>query len=107
LPTNSEAWRRIRAIVLSEQPLCEECNRQNRTTGASVVDHINGDASDNRRENLQSLCPSCHSKKTAKEDGGFGNARGGAGQKSTASLPDSRPKPYAHVRANKSVDIKP
>lgn len=25
--------------------------------------------------NLQSLCHECHSKKTAREDGGFGNGR--------------------------------
>lgn len=101
LSTNSTIWRRLRDQVLREQPLCAECHRNRRITEASVIDHVNGDATDNRRENLQALCASCHSRKTAREDGGFGNfsRRGvGAGQKFIASLSDTRPQSDLGVR---------
>lgn len=75
LPTSSAAWRALRALVLREQPLCEMCLTAGRIRAASVVDHIDGDALNNERSNLQSLCASCHARKTAREDGGFGNPR--------------------------------
>ena len=44
---------------------------------ATDVDHIVPHRGDARllydENNLQSLCKSCHSRKTATEDGGFGN----------------------------------
>ncbi len=62
IPLNSAAWRRLRARVLAEQPLCLMCNDV-----ATDVDHVSGDPSDNSRENLQPLCHACHSHKTARE----------------------------------------
>lgn len=65
-------WRRLRMMILRRDPICRMCNR-----AASVhVDHIvprarGGQDTDG---NLQGLCPSCHSRKTAREDGGFGHA---------------------------------
>lgn len=76
LATNSAAWRKIRAGVLQAEPLCRICAAKRRITAASCVDHINGDAMDNDRMNLQPLCSRCHSRKTAAENGGFGNPRG-------------------------------
>ena len=73
LPTNSAAWRRIRAAHLMAQPLCVMCEREGRITPATHVDHIDGDSHNNHPDNLQSLCASCHSRKTARQDGGFGN----------------------------------
>ena len=73
LPTNSTAWRRIREGVLRANPLCVECEKQRRVTPATVVDHIDGDAMNNDPSNLQGLCAPCHSAKTARQDGGFGN----------------------------------
>lgn len=73
LPTNSAAWRKLRAAVLAIEPLCRECAKHRRVRAANHVDHINGDASNNDMPNLQPLCAPCHSRKTATEDGGWGN----------------------------------
>ena len=71
------AWRKLRAQFLSGHPLCEECRRDGRLTPATVVDHIiphkgNRDLFWDEK-NWQALCKPCHDRKTAKEDGGFGN----------------------------------
>lgn len=51
-----------------------------KVTAATEVDHIVPHRGDERlfrdEKNLQSLCRPCHSRKTAVEDGGFGNYRG-------------------------------
>src|SRR5262245_160040 len=61
-------WRRLRMIVLRAEPLCRQC-----AAPASEVDHILPLArgGDNSKENLQALCKSCHSAKTAREDGAW------------------------------------
>lgn len=71
-------WRNYRLQYLREHPLCVECSKQHRTTAATVVDHItpvNGrdDPLFWDEGNHQALCAPCHSVKTAREDGGFGN----------------------------------
>ena len=73
--TNSATWRAIRAGQLAIEPLCRICNAKGITRAASVVDHIDGDATNDESMNHQSLCGPCHSRKTAKEDGGFGNRK--------------------------------
>lgn len=75
LPTWSPQWRAIRAAQLAREPLCRMCTIEGRITEASHVDHIDGDATNNDRVNYQSLCPSCHSRKTHAEDGAFGRRR--------------------------------
>lgn len=68
------AWRKLRASILARDPVCGLCG------AASVVaDHIvprRAGGSDSP-ENLMGLCRSCHSVKTASQDGGFGNPTGG------------------------------
>lgn len=73
-----DRWRRARYAFLSEQPLCRACESTGRVTAAKVVDHIIPHKGDRelfwKRSNWQPLCKPCHDAKTAREDGGFGNA---------------------------------
>jgi 5-methylcytosine-specific restriction protein A len=68
----TRTWEKLRAIVLQEEPLCQICKAQGITEVATEVDHIVplSKGGTNERSNLQSLSKSCHSKKTAREDGG-------------------------------------
>ena len=70
-------WRKLRDWFIRAHPYCEECLRQGRMTLATDVDHITPHKGDATLlldvNNLQSLCHECHSRKTAGEDGGFGN----------------------------------
>jgi 5-methylcytosine-specific restriction protein A len=67
-------WRRLRAVVLAEEPTCRVCGQP-----ATVVDHITPHLGDLMvfldRRNLQALCHSCHARLTSKYDGGFGNKK--------------------------------
>lgn len=66
--TGSTAWRRIRAKILCEELYtCRNCGGY-----GNQVDHVDGDPMNNFRSNLQTLCHSCHSEKTVREQGGFG-----------------------------------
>ncbi len=65
-------WRKVRAYYLSKHPICVRCNDI-----ATVVDHVTPHKGNKTlfwdSNNWQSLCVSCHSRKTVQEDGGFGN----------------------------------
>lgn len=74
----SKAWR-------AAHPLCAECERRGRVTAAECVDHVtrwqSGVTPEEQRRlkyshgNVESLCWSCHSRKTAQRDGSLGNPR--------------------------------
>lgn len=74
---NTQAWRKLRAAVLRDNPLCVECKKNNITTVAKVVDHIQNVSSGQtplQREmlmwdvnNLQTMCQQCHNKKSGTE----------------------------------------
>lgn len=63
LALDGAAWRKLRALVLREEPLCRcGCGQP-----ATDVDHIDSDPTNNARGNLQGLAHSCHSRKTRRE----------------------------------------
>lgn len=74
-------WSKFRRMFLNRNPLCTHCLSDGKYVAADVVDHIiphKGDMSHFYDvSNLQSLCKSCHDRKTASEDGGLGNYGGG------------------------------
>lgn len=65
LALNGTAWRKLRAAVLRESPLCALC----RTATATEVDHVDDDPTNNDRANLSALCKPCHSRKTNADRG--------------------------------------
>jgi len=66
------AWQKARKEYLNAHPLCVECLKQGRYVKATDVDHIKPHRGDPTlfwdRDNWQSLCHRCHSKKTGRED---------------------------------------
>ena len=69
---NSKRWRALRNYFIQKNPVCAQCKRDGTIKGAQCVDHIKpisqfgmGVATD--INNLQSLCNSCHAKKSSRE----------------------------------------
>ena len=60
------ALQRLRAQVLSDNPLCVSCAKVGRATVASEVDHIVALVNDGTNDlgNMQGLCSNCHIDKT-------------------------------------------
>jgi len=66
-------WHKYRNVYLSEHPLCVMCQQAGRVTPAEIIDHIipldmGGDKWANK--NLQALCRSHHTEKTARDSRG-------------------------------------
>jgi 5-methylcytosine-specific restriction enzyme A len=55
-------WMTIRALVLTEEPLCRPCLAKDRVTASEEVDHIIPLAAGGKddRANLQGICGDCH-----------------------------------------------
>lgn len=68
----SKEWRKIRAIKIAANPLCEDCLLEDKTTIATEVHHVTPiqrgrSLADMKRlaydiHNLRSLCEECHKK---------------------------------------------
>lgn len=70
-------WRKYRKWFLTQNPLCVKCKEEGKLTPATDVDHIQAVKGPNdplfwEPSNHQALCHSCHSRKTVKENGGWG-----------------------------------
>lgn len=65
-------WQKARKSYLEAHPLCVQCAKQGKYVRATVVDHIIPHRGDQKlfwdQNNWQSLCKSCHDKKTLTED---------------------------------------
>lgn len=72
-------WRKYREIYLKLHPLCacDDCKKKGLPLPADVVDHIRPHRGSKKLfwdpKNHQAMNSRCHSRKTAREDGGFGN----------------------------------
>lgn len=64
LALNGATWRKLRALVLTEQPMCPSCTAAGYIGQAVEVDHIDNDPSNNLRDNLVGLCKTHHGQKT-------------------------------------------
>jgi len=68
---NTSKWRAFSKAWLAGHPLCAECARAGRVTAATDCDHVEphrGDLTKFWGGPFQSLCASCHSRKTATTD---------------------------------------
>ena len=65
-------WKRLRKMVLADEPLCRRCTDFGLITAATVVDHIKRveERPDLKldRANLQPLCKTCHDGAKHSED---------------------------------------
>jgi len=66
----TEAWQRLRADVLRNEPFCRSCRAQGRKVLTAEIDHILKHDGDPGLfwdpSNLQGLCKPCHTAKTAR-----------------------------------------
>lgn len=65
-------WRKTSEAYLKRHKHCVVLGC---TNASEHTDHIDGDNTNWEPHNLQALCKSHHSQKTARHDGGFGNPR--------------------------------
>ena len=68
-------WHQLRLRVLARDPWCKLCEKEGRVAVSTDADHIvpRSEGGSDKMSNLQGACHSCHSRKTATLDGGFGN----------------------------------
>lgn len=64
------AWDKLRKVILTrDKHLCQACKRKGRVKAGNHVDHIKAKAKGGTDDpdNLECLCPDCHTDKTARE----------------------------------------
>ena len=66
-------WKRLRTLVLARDPLCCLCNRAASVVADHKIPHRGNWELFSILDNLEGVCIPCHDRKTAAEDGGFGN----------------------------------
>jgi len=69
---NTARWRKLRLVVLADEPTCRLCSDRGKLSAATVVDHETPHKGDQTlfwsRSNLRALCKRCHDRKTASQD---------------------------------------
>jgi 5-methylcytosine-specific restriction enzyme A len=62
-------WRRLRAMILSRDPLCTTCLQADRLNPSVMVDHVvpKSLGGEDSLENLRGICRRCHEVKTSRE----------------------------------------
>ena len=70
-------WRRRRTEHLAAHPWCVDCLAEGKRVKATQVDHDVPKTAGGEEDpsNYKSRCHSHHSRKTCKQDGGFGNPK--------------------------------
>lgn len=53
-------WHKVRNAKLSDNPLCERCDKKGRVVVAVLVHHKDRNPRNNTDSNLESLCAACH-----------------------------------------------
>jgi 5-methylcytosine-specific restriction protein A len=66
----TRAWNKLSRMRRRRYPMCERCHRAPSQQTDHIVPKSRGGTDD--WESLEALCGSCHSRKTASEDGGYG-----------------------------------
>jgi 5-methylcytosine-specific restriction protein A len=69
---NSSQWRRFAKVYKRMNPLCVECEKNGIVTAVYVADHIKPINQGGERydeANIQSLCETCHNRKSGSERG--------------------------------------
>jgi 5-methylcytosine-specific restriction endonuclease McrA len=99
LSLNTVQWRAIRKAQLERFPLCAHCGQP-----ANEVDHIENDSRKNLiGRDLQSLCKSCHSRKTRAE---MNQAQGLTKQQNHGQPSARNPHGCLHTRRRRQDDEK-
>lgn len=63
---SSDAWKNLRAVVLSAEPVCTDCRQAPSTLVDHKVPHRGDYALFWDRANLAGMCVTCHGRKTAR-----------------------------------------
>ena len=94
-------WRRLRKMVLAEEPFCMICKRN----ASEEVDHIipKHEGGGNDRENLQGICRDCHQQKTIKDSGNQERSHENIRIVNGAPYAGKRAYVYSQVRRNDIV----
>jgi 5-methylcytosine-specific restriction protein A len=70
---HTRAWYAKSKAYLKQHPICEACGRYPATEVDHIIPVAVGGTDD--WDNLMAMDKACHSRKTARYDGGFGNAK--------------------------------